>query len=143
MAAHNHRFRIELPDDWEDQTLHRFQGPEELGVDHALTLQVDSEPDPDELDEYAHDRIMQMQESLSNVEVLKEDEKDLPSGAPAVEAVIKWVPSEANVIFQKMVFIDHGGVFYTFSANFSKQTRKTIGLVVDRIIENFVPLDDE
>jgi hypothetical protein len=141
MAEQNHQFRIELPEDWEDQTLHRFQGPEEGGVDHALTLQVDADPDPDELDEYARDRIVQMQESLSNVEVLKEEERDLPSGAPAVEAVVKWVPSEDRIIFQKLVFIDHGGVFYTFSANFSKRTRQTIGLVVDRIIESFTPPD--
>ena len=137
MGTHNHRFTIDLPDGWEDQTL--FEGPEAGGVQHSLTLQIDRDPDPDELDEYAHERLMEAVETLSNAEVLKEEEREMPSGASAIEAVFKWVPSEGRVVFRTMVFVEYDGAFYTFCGDFTKQTRKTIGLEVARMIDSFAP----
>lgn len=139
MASTNNRFKIELPDGWEDQTIHYFMGPDESGLQHSLSLQVDPQPNTDDLGEYARERIDQALESIPGAEVLKEEEKQLPNGALAYEVVYKWAPSEDKVVFQKLVFVKHGKTMYNFNGTFTKKTIKTIGVEVDRMIAAFVP----
>ena len=139
MSSSNDRFRVELPDGWEDRTVHQFLGPEDSGVQHVLNLVVDRNAQTDDVEDYARDRIDQVIESMPAAEILKEEPKTLASGVEAYEVVYKWVPPNGNVTFQKLVYMIHDGVAYAFSANFSKRTIKTIGVEVDRIIESFEP----
>ncbi|MDH3889919.1 MAG: DUF1795 domain-containing protein [candidate division Zixibacteria bacterium] len=139
MAASNNGFKIDLPDGWEDQTIHYFMGPEESGLQHILSLQVDTQPSSNDLEEYARDRVEQMLESIPDAEVLKEEEKQLPSGAQAYEVVYKWAPSEDKVVFQKLVFVQHSKTMYNFNGTFTKKTIKTLGVEVDRMIQAFIP----
>ena len=90
MSPSNNRSKIELPDGWEDQSVHYFMGPEESGLHQSLSLQVDPQPNTDELADYARERIDQVLESIPGAEILKEEEKHLPNGVPAYEAVYKW-----------------------------------------------------
>ncbi|MFQ6008381.1 MAG: DcrB-related protein [Candidatus Zixiibacteriota bacterium] len=135
----NDQFRIVLPDGWEDRTVHCFMGPEDSGVQHMLHLMVDRNVDTDDVSEYARDRIDQIIETMPAAEILKEEEKTLPNGVPVYEAVYKWVPPNGKVTFQKLVYMIRDGVAYSFNANFSKKTLKTIGVEVDKIIESFEP----
>jgi hypothetical protein len=135
----NAQFHIELPDDWEDRTIHQFLGPDDSGVQHVLNLVVDPNSQTDDVEDYARDRIDQIVESMPAAEILKEEQKNLPNGVEAYEVVYKWVSPNGNVTFQKLVYMIRDGVAYTFSANFSKKTIKTIGVEVDRIIDSFEP----
>jgi len=135
----NSQFILELPDDWEDRTVHYFMGPEDSGVQHMLNLVVDRNVQTDDVAEYARDRIDQIVESMPAAEILKEEEKTLANGVEAYQAIYKWVPPNGKVTFQKLAYMIRDGVAYAFSANFSKKTIKTIGVEVDRIIESFEP----
>ena len=135
----NAQFHIELPDDWEDRTIHQFLGPDDSGVQHTLNLVVDRNAATDDVSEYARDRIDQIVESMPAAEILKEEPKTLANGVEAYEAVYKWVSPNGKVTFQKLVYMIRDGVAYVFSANFSKKTIKTIGVEVDRIIDSFEP----
>jgi hypothetical protein len=139
IAPTNNQFRIELPDGWEDRTIHQFMGPEDSGVQHILNLIVDRNASTDDVAEYARDRIDQIIETMPAAEILKEEPKTLGNGVEALEVVYKWVPPNGKVTFQKLVYMIREGVAYAFSANFSKKTIKTIGVEVDRIIESFEP----
>jgi hypothetical protein len=137
--SRNNQFRIELPDGWEDRTVHQFLGPDDSGVQHVLNLVVDPNAQTDDVEDYARDRIDQIVESMPAAEILKEGEKTLPNGVEAYEVVYKWVSPNGKVTFQKLVYMIRDGIAYSFSANFSKKTIKTIGVEVDRIIESFEP----
>jgi len=139
MSTTNNRFQIELANGWEDMTVHYFMGPDESGLTHSLSLQVDSKPDTDDLSEYARERIDQVLQSIPGAEVLNEEVKPRPGGAQAYEAVYKWVPTEDKVVFQKLVFVKHGKVMYNFNAAFTKKTIKTLGVEVDRMIDTLLP----
>jgi hypothetical protein len=139
-SNNNDQFRVDLPDGWEDRTVHCFMGPENSGVQHMLHLVVDRNVDTDDVTEYARDRIDQIIETMPAAEILKEEEKTVADGTPAYEAIYKWVPPEGHVTFQKLVYIIRDGVAYAFSANFSKKTIKTIGVEVDQIISSFQPV---
>ena len=89
--------------------------------------------------EFALDRIQPVRDALAGIETLKEEERTLPSGVAAYEWVYKWVPSAGQVIFKKHLYLIIGKQGYTFTATFSKQSFKTIGIEVDRMIESFVP----
>ena len=143
MKRAGNSFTVELPDDWEDHSIYIFNGPEIGGLRHDLRLVVEPEVYEDTLDEFARDRIDIVLESMQGMEVLKEEQKTLPNGTPAYESVIKWVPVDDRVIFQKRVYLLIGRTGYTFSANFTKQTMKTVGLQVNRIIESFKPIAPE
>ncbi|MCK4632104.1 MAG: DcrB-related protein [candidate division Zixibacteria bacterium] len=139
MSSTNCKFTLNLADGWQDRTVHYFMGPEEGGVEHALTLVVDPTPSSDDLETYAHERAEQAIESLPVAEVVKDEAITLASGTPAYEVVIKWVPGEERPLFRRMIFLMAGETAYTFTADFSKRTLKTISVQVLEMISNFKP----
>ncbi len=136
----NEQFLVNLPEGWEDRTVYYFQGPEDSGVQHSLALTIDRELEGDDLAEFARDRIDQVMLSIQGAEILKDEPIILAGGNEAYECVIKWVPVDGNVIFRKLLYLILDGIGYSFSANFSKKTIKTIGVEVDRIINSLRPL---
>jgi hypothetical protein len=132
------RFNFKLPDGWQDETVHRFKGPEDSGVEHALTLVVDRSAGRAKVEDYARERIDASMEAMQPSEILNEGPKQLGSGVSAYEAVIKWVPVDDEIIFRKLTFVIDSGTGLMFAANFSKKTIKTIGHDVDRIIDSIV-----
>lgn len=139
MSRFNNAFRIELTGDWEDQSVHYFLGPEAGGLQHNLSVQVDTQPSSPDLADYAEERIGHAMESHPGSELLNQQSKQLSSGFSAYEAVYKWAPAEDKVVFQKLVFVMHEGVVYNFNAAFTKRTIKTLGVEVDRMIASLVP----
>ena len=133
------QFGMELPDDWQDQTAYTFVGPEYGGMQHILTLIVDQQAGDVELTDYARERIDLLLDSMTGLEVLKEEEKTLDNGLGAYEVVVKWLPTDENVIFRKQVYVLDDGIGYTFSINFTKRSIKTIGVQVDQMISSFAP----
>ena len=136
------QFNISLPDGWEDQTMYMYMGPEDSGVQHILTLSIDDQSKDIDLDAYVEERRDRLLGAMQSTDILKDEEKTLPNGNPAHELVFKIIPSDNNIIFRKMVFVSIKGVYYTFAANFSKKTIKTIGVEVDAIINSLVPLPE-
>lgn len=133
----NNQFRIELPNGWDDQTVHLFMGPDDSGVQHMMQLSIDTEIDGAELQEYARTRIDAAMEALQGAEVLKEEEKTLANGRTVYECVFRWIPNDNQIIFRKNLFMIVGDIAYTFSANFSKKTLKTIGAQMEQMINTF------
>ena len=131
------RFQMTLAEEWVDQSVYIYNGPEERGFQHSLTLVVDNVLPDDDLEAFAQERIDAFLDSTQGAELLKQEKKTLASGVEAVEAVVKWVPTDEQIIFQKRVYLVIDGVGYSFTANFTKQTIKTIGLQVDQMINSF------
>ena len=135
----NNRFQLSLPEGWADQSIYIFDGPESNGFKHSLTLVVDNVVEEDDLDLFAQERIDAVVGATPGMEILKQERKNLPNGNEVVEAVIKWIPVDEKIIFVKKLYLMVDGIGYTFSANFTKQTIKTIGLQVDEMINSFNP----
>lgn len=133
----NNKFHISLPEAWTDQSVYMFNGPEVNGFQHTLTLVVDAVLLDNDLEAFAQERLETQLSSTPGMEILKQEMKALPNGNEACEAVIKWVPVDGTIIFQKRVYMIIDEVGYSFTANFTKQTIKTIGLQVDQIIGSF------
>jgi len=136
-------FKIDLPSDWEDQTIYTYMGPEDSGTYHVLTLNIDHHVQAVSLSEFAREQIDAVLNSLQGAEVLKDEEITLENGNRAHEFVYRWVPTDDNVIFKKMVFMLLDDVGYIFTANFTKKTMKTLRLEVDKIINSFEPVAEE
>ena len=135
----NNCFQMSLPEGWVDQSIYIFNGPEAGGFKHNLTLVIDNVLEDNDLEAFAQERIDILLNSTPGTEVLKQEIKTRSSGQQACEAVIKWIPVDGTVVFQKKVFLIVDDIGYTFSANFSKQTIKTIGPEVERMIDSFQP----
>jgi hypothetical protein len=136
-------FDSELPGEWRDQTVYTFMGPDDSGVQHIMTLVVDSETGGLELEDFAQERIDAVMNAIQGAEVLKSELKQLPNGRTVYEFVYKWVPVDNKIILQKVVYLIIDDIGYTFSANFSKKTLKTIGHEVEQIINSFRPAEIE
>ncbi|MEW6411712.1 MAG: DcrB-related protein [Candidatus Zixiibacteriota bacterium] len=135
----NNRFEITLPDDWVDQSMYIFNGPEVGGIQHNLTLVIDQSVEDNDLDRFATERLDAVLSVTPNMELLKKEVKALANGNQVCDAVVKWIPVDGKIIFQKRVYMILGGRGYTFLANFTKQTMKTIGLQVEQMINSFRP----
>jgi hypothetical protein len=134
-------FEVNLPDRWKETTVYTYQGPDDSGVQHNISLVVDRETTAPDLKTYAAERRANLLATLQGIDILKEEERTMESGYPAYELVYKWIPVEGTVVYQKMLFVLVGRVVCTFSGNFSKKTIKTIGVEFDRIASSFAPLD--
>jgi hypothetical protein len=132
--------RLDLPPDWEDQTVYTFAGPSTGDTRPFLTMMVDREV-TDELEAYARERIDSTLNTLQGIEVLKEESKTMPNGNRAYEAVFKWIPADGQVVFRKQVYVLIGETIYCFAINLSKKTIKTVGVEVDSIINSLVAGD--
>jgi len=139
----NFQFTVTLPDAWDDRTVYLFMGPEDRGVQHNLQLAVEPDVDTDDVIEYGSNRFEALLNSIPGATVLKQEGKTYPGGRTVYECVYKWIPSDDQVMFNKAVYMIHEGAGLTFMANFSKQTIKTVGVEVDRIIESFTIGEDE
>jgi len=139
MSKKNNSFVVELPDNWIDQSIYQFVGPEDNGQMHVLTLLFDQNSEGKSLQEFARERIDIILDSLPNPEVLKEEERTLASGVPVIELVIKMVPDDKTRIYRKFYYMLIDGKGYTFVAEFSKKTLRTIAVDVERIINSFRP----
>ncbi len=143
MSPYNNQFRIELPEGWEDQTVHYFMGPLDSGVQHSLTLFIDRRPSTSDVQEYARERIAQTLEIMPGMEVIKEEGKTLHGDMEAYEAVCKWIPPGGSPTYRKLVYIIKDKTAYTFTGDFSKRTLKTRGVQMDSMIEGFTPGTNE
>ncbi|MBU8933907.1 MAG: DUF1795 domain-containing protein [candidate division Zixibacteria bacterium] len=134
------KFNLTLPDDWVDQSTYFFQGPEDGGVYHNLTMLIDHHPESKDLRTYAAPRMEQTVNGMGGAEILKEEEKQHSCGGQALHVVYKSVPEDSKPLFRKQVFLMAEDKAYTFQADFTKKTMKTIALQVDQIIDSFTPL---
>lgn len=141
MAKAGFPFEVNLPDRWKDTTVYTYQGPDDSGVQHNISLVIDWEAATADLKTYAAERRSQLLATLQGIDILKEEERTMESGYPAYELVYKWIPVEGTVVYQKVLFMLVGRVVCTFSGNFSKKTIKTIGVEFDRIASSFALLD--
>ncbi|NMC43351.1 MAG: DUF1795 domain-containing protein [candidate division Zixibacteria bacterium] len=141
MSRTNSRFTITLPDGWEDQTVHTYMGPDDSGVKHILTVTVSPKVETGDVSEFARERIDMAVNGMQGATILKDEPVELADGRGAHECIIKWIPTDGNVIFRKMVFLLQDGKGYSFAANFSKKTIKTIGTEVGQMILSLRPED--
>lgn len=139
MRQTDHSFAFDLPDGWEDQTVYTLMGPEDSGVQHSLTLNIDRHLQHDDIRSFAQEKTEPIAETLQGVEILKNEETTIEGGNPTWEFVYKWVPGNGQVMFQKHVFVLKDGMGFSFSAGFSRKTLKTVGLQMKDIIESLVP----
>lgn len=138
----NNLFAIRIPDGWSDDTVYTIMGPEDNGIKHNLVITVDSAIDTKEMSlrDAAFLRIESLKENLPGLEILNEAEKTLPQSERTVyEVVYKFVQNESKPVFQKQVYLIEDKKLYTFAASFSKKTIKTLGTVVDEMIDTFTP----
>lgn len=123
-----------LLEGWTDQTVFLLLGPEEKGIPHSLTIRVDSEIGDTPLAEYGKAQLQAALEGLQGAEVLKQETKALPGGTDAFEGVFKWIPVDDQVIFRKMLVVQHGEKAIAVSGNFSKRSIQTLGAEMDTMV---------
>jgi hypothetical protein len=136
MSRTNNQFRIELPKEWDDQTVHFFMGPFDSGAQHTLTLAIDPNLQTRDVIEFARLYTEPWVQALPNPEVLKNEATTLENGLPVCEVVCKSVPGPNEIVFHKRWYVIMGKNGLIFTGNFSKKTIKTIGLDVARIINS-------
>jgi hypothetical protein len=126
-------FTMTLPDGWEDRTVYSYVGPDDSGLQHVITLNIDDSTKAGSAAEFARERIDATARSLPAAEIVKNEEKKLPNGTEAWEAVFKWMPADNMPRFIKQLYFVTDGVGYCFAGTFTKKTIKTIALDLDRI----------
>jgi hypothetical protein len=133
-------FQLRLLEGWSDETIYTYKGPDDNGVQHNMVMMIDRQMEITVLLEYAMLKVEALKQTLSGLEILSEEQKDLKSGLKAYEIVYKWVPYGNKVLFQKQVCIIVDGVGYNITASFSKKTIKTRGAEVDEMINSLKPV---
>lgn len=133
----NNRFMLKIPQDWQDNTVYSFEGPEEDGIKHNIIVTIENNVEIPELERYAEMRIDAVANELKGYNELKRGLIKLNNRIPAYEVVYKWCPVDNRVIFQRVIYILHNSTGYTLTATFSKKSWKTKGPEIDKILKSF------
>ena len=141
MSNSNHKFHIDLPKGWLDQSLFVYAGPQVNGVPFQFFMLIDRNAGDLSLEEFAGDRIDETVKQDPAMEVLKREQQTLPSGREVVEFVGRTVPAEGEMLYKRQVYMIIDEVGYTFTANFNKKALKTLGVQMMQIIDTLQPLD--
>jgi hypothetical protein len=142
----NNLFAIRIAEGWVDETIYTIMGPEEDGVKHNLVITVDREFDTKEmtLKDAAFLRIESLKQHLNGLEILNETEKMLPQSERTIyEVVYKFVQNENKPVFQKQVYLIDKKCLYIFVSSYTKKTIKTLGTLVDGMIDTFTPFTEK
>lgn len=131
-------FSKNLPGGWSDQSVFTFQGPEEDGQPHYLTLLVDRRAGDVELEEYAEEHIDMEIEAQSGLTVLAGGVKSLPGEKKIYQVTYKWIGSDEKPVIRKQVFFVENDAAFQLSINFTKRSVKLLGNQVDQIIQSLV-----
>jgi len=133
----NNCFALNLPQGWLDQSVYRFVGPEEDGVQQNIMVTVEHDVVHADLDQYAQINIHAVEQTLQGYHELKRGAITLDSGQTAYEIVYKWTPVKERTVYQRVLYILEGKIGYILTASFSKKTWKTNGPEIDHILKSF------
>ena len=133
----NNRFVLNIPAEWKDETVYRFEGPEDDGIKHNILVTIENEVDIPDLERYADMQIKAVETELQGYHELKRGQIVLNNRLPAYELVYKWCPVEDREVYQRVIYILHKDTGYILTATFSKKTWKTKGAEIDKILKSF------
>ncbi len=121
-------------DGWEDKTLYTLLGPVTDGIQHNVIIDVGRDTPFDTLEEYADWHIKTFESELKSCMLLKRGEIKLTNGTDAYEAIFSWYPSDEIRIYQQQIFVLVEKTTYKMTASYTKNTRKTIGPAIERMM---------
>jgi hypothetical protein len=133
----NNKFSLQIPPDWKDQTVYRFEGPEEDGIKHNILVTIENQLEISDLQRYADMQIKAVETELQGYHELKRGQIVLNNQLPAYELVYKWCPLKDREVYQRVIYILHNETGYTLTATFSKRTWKIRGTQIDKILKSF------
>ncbi|MFH1897408.1 MAG: DcrB-related protein [Candidatus Desantisbacteria bacterium] len=136
---HANKFTINLFQEWQDKTIYTLIGPDEDDLQHNIIITVDEDVQADSVSEYADQQIEALEEQLQGCRLLKKGTISLTNGMEAYEAIFCWDPTNIQRVYQQQVYVLFKSVGYKITATFSKKSRKTKGLEIDRILKSFNP----
>jgi len=137
----NNRFNLKLPAEWKDQSVYRYEGPEEDGIRHNIYVTIENDIEEQDLEKYADKNIRAVEAELQGYQELKKGKITFLSGIQGVDTVYKWFPVENREIYQRAIYLTKNNTGYILNATFSKKTWKMLGAKVDEILMSFdVPI---
>lgn len=133
----NNRFSMKFPQEWEDRSYYRFEGPVEDGVKHTIIVTIENDVDVPSIEQYADLNIKALETELQGYQELKRGPVALENRVPAYELVYKWTPVKDGQLYQRVIYILINKTGYMLTATFSKKTWKMLGAEINKILMSF------
>ena len=116
----NNRFVLNIPADWTDKSIYKFDGPQDGGIKHNIFVHIENNVEIPDLERYADMQIKVVASELQGYHELKRGQIVLNNRLPAYELVYKWCPVEEIEIYQRSIYMLHKETGYIVSATFSR-----------------------
>lgn len=116
-----------------------FTGPVIDGMQHNVTITVGEQVPFTSVREFAEWQIATTEQELQSCRLLKKGNIALLNGIPAFLAIFVWYPTEGLKMYHEQIFVLSDGSAYTLTASFSKNSRRTLGPQVERMMLSFEP----
>ncbi|MDH4275906.1 MAG: DUF1795 domain-containing protein [Gammaproteobacteria bacterium] len=133
----DNKFKLSLPDEWEDQSIYRFAGPEIDGLQHAITLTIDHALEGQTLVQFSQQKINALRENLQGYLELKQRLFALKNGANAVELVFRWTPVKDAEVLYHVIYLVNESAGYTLTGQFTMNSYELIGKTVVQQMYSF------
>jgi hypothetical protein len=133
----NNRFSMKIPEDWEDRSYYRFEGPVEDGVKHNIIVTIENNVEVPGLLQYAELNIKAMETELQGYQELKRGPITLDNEVPGYELVYKWTPVKDGQVYQRGIYLLINKTGYVLTSTYSKKTWKILGPAINKILMSF------
>jgi len=132
-------FTLALLEEWKDQSVYLLEGPEEDGLQHFVTIQVDPLAQETTLVDYVDWMVRAQEEHVPGCRLCLKKGVHLGNGLPACRVVFVWHPAEGIQRYQEQVIVLFERQAYRLSAMFTRKTRRTLGPIVWQVMMGFQP----
>jgi len=147
----NEKFNLEIPAEWQlyvhdeslgerdrDDTVYTFFGPEEDGMQHLLTINLEPKPRYSDAAEYAHAHNEVMSNELKGYRPLKTENVESEDEFTRCSVIATWAPVEGMEQFLYHLYVAAKGLAGKLTINLTRKPRDTIGLEMIEAMKTFV-----
>ncbi|NOX76551.1 MAG: DUF1795 domain-containing protein [Gammaproteobacteria bacterium] len=131
------RFSMDLPPEWEEQASYLIVGPEQDGIQHDITVQLEHNVEASDIVSLAQQRIRELSRNLEAFQGLSHGIVELKPPYNAYQVAYKWAPEKTREVYQRMMFVLANHTVYTLTVTFSKKMFERLGPRVEDIFRSF------
>lgn len=125
---------LELPDDWEDKSVHVFASPDSSASPVTLVINKDGLKSGQDLADLAEQRLDELESMLKQFTLLERRQIEI-AGKTALEAEFKW-RSDAGLMHQRQIFLSHLDRVLVITITAPRELREQQRAQVDLILSS-------
>lgn len=140
---HGHRFRLQIPEAWEDRSRPFLLGPPLAGDRAGLAVQIEAKCKAPNAERYAQEKIEGLIATVPGWDPLRQEALPGPGAPEAVLVELRSPGPAAQRQYRRFYFRVMGGTGFCFVVQMGRPSRRRMSRALDQMVLSAAPPGDE